>query len=100
MPVWIFARGVTQGSGKMKADAQVIPSSKVLNSERTIGRTNQKHRAAKVYVSRMMDNIADFKMSVKISHSIFQCACLIYKQEIFCLIRIIYKSNAHGEFKI
>ena len=37
LPIWIFARGVTQGSGQMKTDAQVISRSKLLKSGRTIG---------------------------------------------------------------
>ena len=37
LPVRIFARGVTQGSGEMTADAPVIPLSKLVKSGRTIG---------------------------------------------------------------
>ena len=37
LPMRIFARGVTQGSGKMTADAPVIPISKLVKSGRTIG---------------------------------------------------------------
>ena len=37
LPVRIFVSGVTQGSGEMTADAPVIPRSKLLKSEWTIG---------------------------------------------------------------
>ena len=39
LPVRIFARGVTRGSGEMTTDALVIPISKLVVSGRTVGGT-------------------------------------------------------------